>query len=97
LGDYELPRGALLYLRITYGPHPVSFGGVISAIEAPELMRSLKLLSQQTAIHYDAVDREGTSSKGICNLTHLKFENIASPPPRIRFSGQLTHPFIIDL
>lgn len=94
VGDYEIPKGVLLYVRITYGPYPVSFGGVIGVSEGKELMRRLRLLAEERAIHYDAEDREGMSSTGICNLTHLKFEILASPPPRIRFSGDLAHPFI---
>ena len=95
MGDCEIPKGALLYVRISYGPYPVSFGGVISEDGAPDLMRKLKLLAEQRAIRYEAEDRDGITSSGICNLIHLKFEKIASRPPRIRFSGQLAHPFII--
>ena len=95
VGDCEIPRDALLYVRISYGPYPVSFGGVIAEDDAQDLMTRLKLLAEQTAIRYDAEDRSGVSSSGICNLIHLKFERILTPPPRIRFSGQLAHPFII--
>jgi hypothetical protein len=94
VGDYEIPKNALLYVRLTFGPYPVSFGGVIGWDEAPDLVRSLKLLAEQMALHYEAVDRDGLSSSGLCNLIHLKFERTATPPPRIRFSGQLAHPFI---
>jgi len=94
VGDYEIPEGALLFVKITIGPYPVSFGGAISMDEAPALMRRLKLLSQERAIHYDVVDKEGVSSDGICNLIHLKFARTPTQPPLIRFYAQLAHPFI---
>ena len=95
VGDCDIPKGELLYVRISYGPYPVSFGGVIGEDDAQDLMRKLKLLAEQRAIRYDAEDKDGVTSSGICNLIHLKFERILTPPPRIRFSGQLAHPFII--
>jgi len=94
VGDCDIPTEALLYVRVSFGPYPVTFGGVIGWDEAPNLVSKLKLLAEQRAIHYEAVDRQGMSSSGICNLINLKFERTATKPPRIRFSGQLAHPFI---
>ena len=94
VGDYEIPMETLLYVRVSFGPYPVSFGGVVGGNAAPDLVRKLRLLAEQRALHYDVVDSEGLSSDGICNLVHLKFEKTATQPPRIRFSGQLAHPFI---
>lgn len=95
VGDYEIPESALRYVRLSIGPYPVAFGGVIGEDDAEELTRALKLLAEQRALHYEAVDTEGVSSSGICNLIHLKFERTVTKPPMIRFSGQLAHPFII--
>ena len=94
VGDYEVPTETLLYVKVSFGPFPVSFGGMVEEDESPALIRKLKLLAEQRALHYDVVDKEGVSSTGICNLVHLKFEKILARPPRIRFSAQLAHPFI---
>ena len=94
VGDYDIPKNALRYVRVTFGPYPVSFGGMIGGDEASELVRKLRLLAEQRAIRYEAVDNEGLSSEGICNLVHLRFERIAAHPSLTRFSGQLAHPFI---
>jgi hypothetical protein len=94
VGDYEIPEAALRYVRLSIGPYPVSFGGMVGGDDAQELMRTLKLLAEQSALQYEAEDMEGVSSSGICNLIHVKFERSTTQPGMIRFSAQLAHPFI---
>lgn len=83
-----------MYVALSIGPYPVSFGGVVGLEEGTDLVRKLKLLAEERGLQYEAVDKDGVGSTGICTLIHLKFERTATHPPMIRFSGQLAHPFI---
>ena len=94
IGDCEIPADALLYVSLSIGSYPVSFGGVVRGDEGLGLLKRLKLLAEQRGIPYDAVDKEGIGSTGICKVVNLKFERTSTDPPMVRFSGRLAHPFI---
>jgi hypothetical protein len=92
--DCEIPEQFLTYVVLSTGYFAVSFGGVAPRDEVLEILRRLKLLSQENAIPYEAVDKNGVESTGICNLKDLKFGETPANPNVIRFSGRLVHPFI---
>lgn len=94
IGDLEIPKDVLVYVAMSIGSYPVSFGGVVRGDEGAQLIRKLKLLAEERGIPYDAVDKDGVATTGICTIVNLKFENTTTDPPMIRFSGRLAHPFI---
>lgn len=94
VGDCELPARLLLYVFVSIGSSPVSFGGVAYGEEGERLRKRLRLLSEERGLLYEAVDQNGLESKGLCKIEGLKFDETPTIPVRIRFSGQLSHPFI---
>jgi hypothetical protein len=94
IGDCDIPERFLLYVTLSSGSFAVSFGGAARRDEIAQIQRKLKILAEQSALPYDAVDKNGVGSTGICNLKNLKFQVAPSNPAIIRFSGLLVHPFI---
>jgi hypothetical protein len=94
IGDCEIPEQFLLYVTLSSGSFAVSFGGAARRDEIAQIQRRLKLLAEQNALPYEAVDKNGVGSTGICNMKNLKFQETPSNPALIRFSGLLVHPFI---
>ena len=93
VGELLFSEDVLIYLTLSIGPSPVSFGGVMRGEDAAELQKKLKLLAQEGGISYLAVDRNGVELSGFCRIIDLKFEQLATHPLMIRFSGKLAHPF----
>jgi DNA-binding response OmpR family regulator len=93
VGDCEIPARLLLYVFVSIGSSPVSFGGVAYGEEGEGLREKLRLLSGQIELLYDAVDENGVESKGLCKIEGLKFDETPTVPVRIRFSGQLSDPY----
>jgi len=83
-----------LFVDVSIGPFPVSFGGIARGDEAIAIQKRLRLLAEERAIVYEAVDRNGFSSTGICDIKDLKFQETSTRPVMIKFSGRLVHPFI---
>ena len=79
---------------LSTGSFAVSFGGVARRDEVEQMLKRLKLLAEQSAIPYEAVDKNGVESIGICNIRNLKFGETPGNPGLTRFSGRLVHPFI---
>ena len=94
IGDLEIPGEVLIYVTLSIGSYPVSFGGVVREDEGAPFLRNLKLLAEERGLLYDAVDKDGVASTGLCNIMNLKFEKTTTNPPMIRFAGRLAHPFI---
>jgi hypothetical protein len=94
IADCEIPQANLLYVVVSIGPFPVSFGAMLWGDEGRAIQRRLSLLSQQKALHYDAVDKDGLYSAGLCEIKDLKFEEMHTDPITIRVSGRLVHPFL---
>ena len=94
IGDCELPTRCLLYVFLTVGSSLVSFAGVAYGEEGENIRKRLKLLSEQNAILYEAVGREGCTAAGLCRIRDLEFKEIPTFPDRIEFSAQLVRPFI---
>ena len=94
IGDCDIPRQLLLYVFESIGSSPVSFGGVAYGDEGESIRRKLTLLGEEKAIVYEAIDQNGLTSNGLCKIEELKFEETPTFPIRIKFSGNLTHPFI---
>lgn len=94
VGDCELPARLLLYVFVSIAYSLVSFGGVAYGEEGERLRKRLKLLSEEKGLLYEAVDQNGMESTGLCKIEGLKFEETPTIPVRIRFSGQLSDPFI---
>jgi DNA-binding response OmpR family regulator len=94
VGDCELPARLLLYVFISIAYCLVSFGGVAYGEEGEKLRKRLRLLSEEKGLLYEAVDQNGMESRGLCKIEGLKFEETPTIPVRIRFSGQLSDPFI---
>lgn len=94
IGGYEIPERSLLRVDLSVESDPVSFDGVAPQDDGVEIRRRLRLVAQERAIPFEAVDKNGVTSVGICNVKDLKFQEIVAKPPLIRFSGRLTRPFI---
>jgi len=94
IADCEIPEQFLLFVVISIGPLPISFGAAVWGKEGQEIQRKLKLLAEQKALPYDATDKQGLSSAGLCEIKDLKFENTNTEPAMIKFSGKLAHPFL---
>jgi DNA-binding response OmpR family regulator len=94
IGDCELPERCLLYVFLTVGSSLVSFAGVAYGEEGENIRKRLKLLSEQNAILYEAVGREGCTTAGLCCIRDLEFKELPTFPDRIEFSAQLVRPFI---
>ena len=94
IGDCEIPEPFLLYVELSIGPFPVAFGGIARGDEALAIRKRLKLLAQERAVSYEAVDKNGLPSTGICDIKDLKFQETSTRPTMIKFSGRLVHPFI---
>ena len=94
IGDCDIPKEVLVYVVLSIGPYPISFGGVVQRDEGANLIKKLKLMAEQRGIPYEAVDKDGVALTGICRIVNLKFEATSTNPPMIRFSGRLAHPFI---
>jgi len=94
IGDCEIPPQLLLYVFVSIGSSPVSFGGVAYGEEGESMRKRLKVLGEEKAVLYEAVDQNGLSSNGLCKIEELKFEETPTFPIRIKFSGNLTHPFM---
>jgi len=92
--DCEIPEQILTYVVLSTGTFAVSFGGVARRDEVTEMLKKLKLLAEERAVPYEAVDKNGVESTGICNIKNLKFGETPADPDLIRFSGRLVHPFI---
>ena len=93
VGDLLFSEDVLIYVTLMIGPSPVSFGGVMKGDDAKELQRRLKLLAQEGGVSYLAVDKNGVELTGFCRIIDLNFEELATRPVMIRFSGKLAHPF----
>jgi hypothetical protein len=94
IGDCEIPEAFLLYVELSIGPFPVAFGGIARGDEALAIRKRLKLLAEERAVSYEAVDKNGLPSTGICDIKDLKFQETSTRPIMIKFSGRLVHPFI---
>jgi len=94
IGDCELSAELLLYVFVTIGSAPVSFGGVAYGQEGEALRDKLKRLSHEKVLTYEAVDRNGYETGGLCKIEGLKFSEMPTFPVRIMFSAQLAHPFL---
>ncbi|MGA2238242.1 MAG: hypothetical protein ABSG74_03430 [Candidatus Bathyarchaeia archaeon] len=94
IGGYEIPERSLLHVDLSVESDPVSFDGVARQDDGIEIRRRLRLVAQERAIPYEAADKNGVISAGICNIKDLKFEETRTKPPLIRFSGRLIRPFI---
>jgi hypothetical protein len=94
IADLEIPERLLLYVTFSVGSFPVSIGGIARGEEAQNIRKRLKLLAEERAIWYEAVDKNGVFMTGICTIKDLKFEETPTSPVLIKFSGRLVHPFI---
>jgi hypothetical protein len=94
IGDCEIPEPFLLFVEVSIGPFPVAFGGIARGEEGIAIRKRLRLLAEERAVTYEAVDKNGISSTGICDIKGLKFEETPTRPAMIKFSGRLVHPFI---
>jgi hypothetical protein len=94
IGDCEIPEPFLLFVEVSVGPFPVAFGGIARGEEGIAIRKRLRLLAQERAVAYEAVDKNGISSTGICDIKDLEFEETSTRPVMIKFSGRLVHPFI---
>ena len=90
----EIRPENLLYVVLSIGPFPVTFGAVVWGEEGEAIRRRLRLLAEQKALPYEAVDKHEFSSSGLCEIRDLKFEETPTEPVMIKISGRLVHPFI---
>jgi len=94
IADCEFREQQLIYVVLSIGPFPVTFGAVVWGDEGGAIARRIRLLAEQKALSYDAEDKHGLTSAGLCEIRDLKFEQTSTDPIMIKISGRLVHPFI---
>ena len=91
IGDCEIPERCLRSVTLYPESLSVSFAGVFIGEEELRVRTGLRRLAETRAIPFDAVDRNGVNSSGLCNIRNLKFDGDGTPI--IKFSGRLVRPF----
>lgn len=91
IGEYEIPERCLTSVTLYYESSSVSFAGVLVGDQGLEAGRGLRRLAQMSAIPFEAVDRNGVLSSGICTIKDFKLDGESAS--RVRFSGRLVRPF----
>jgi hypothetical protein len=91
VGDYDIPERCLKFVVLYYEDASVSFAGVLIDQKDREAAGGLRRLAQTRAIPFEAVDRNGVGSTGICNVKDLRIVGNANSV--IKFSGRLVRPF----
>ncbi len=91
IGDCEIPEHCLRYVILYPESSSVAFAGVLVGEERLQMKAELRRLAQMKATPYEAVDRHGVGSSGLCDIKNLKFGSDSTPV--ITFSGQLIRPF----
>jgi hypothetical protein len=94
IADCSFQEQQLLYVVLSIGPFPVTFGAIVWGDDGEAIARRIRLLAEQKALTYDAVDKNGLSSSGLCEIRDLKFEKTSTDPIMIKITGRLVHPFI---
>jgi hypothetical protein len=91
IGDYEVPERSLKFVVLYSDSSSVSFAGVFVGEEGRAAGAELRRSAQIRAIPFEAVDRNGVGSTGICDVKDLKL--VGTGPSIIKFSGRLVRPF----
>jgi len=90
IADYEVPERCLRFVILYPESASVSFGGALVGEKDRETGSELRKLAKLRAVPFEAVDRNGLGSTGICNLKDLKI--IGHSTPIRKFSGRLVRP-----
>ena len=91
IGDYEIPDHCLTSVTLYPELSSVAFAGVLVGEQRLQARTYLRRLAEMRAIPFEAIDRDGVSSTGICDLKNLTL--VGEDTPRIKFSGRLVRPF----
>lgn len=91
IGDYDIPERYLRSVVLYPESSSVAFAGVLVGEQRLETRTSLRRLAETKAIPFEAVDKNGVSATGLCEIKDLKLD--AHSAPIIRFSGRLVRPF----
>ena len=79
------------FVVLYYESSSVSFAGVLVGEQALKAGAELRRLAQMRAIPFEAADRNGIGSTGICDIKDLRLTGDGTSV--VRFSGQLVRPF----
>ena len=90
IGDYEIPERCLKFVFLYPNSSCVSFAGVFVGEDGRIAGKELRRSAQVRAVPFEAVDRNGVGSAGLCDVKDLK---LASRSSIIKFSGRLVRPF----
>ena len=90
VGDCEIPERCLRFVVLYPELSSVSFAGVFIGEKERETEAGLRRLAEMRAIPFEAEDRNGVSSAGICDVKDLK---LAGGGTSVKFSGRLVRPF----
>jgi hypothetical protein len=91
IGEYDIPerclRSVILYPELS----TVEFAGVFVGEKDLQLIAGLRRLAEMRAIAFEAVDRNGVRTEGLCDIKNLRFDEDSTTT--IKFSGRLVRPF----
>jgi len=90
IGDYEIPERSLKFVVLYPNSSSVSFAGVFIGEEGRIAGKELRRSAQVRAVPFEAVDRNGVGSAGLCDVKDLELVGSSS---FIKFSGRLVRPF----
>ena len=91
VGDCEIPDQCLRSIILYNDTASVAFTGILAGDQMLQTRKGLRRLAEIRALPFEAVDRNGVSSTGICDIKHLTFSGEGTS--RIKFSGWLVRPF----
>ena len=91
IGDYEVPERCLRDVVMYPESSAVAFAGVFVGKQGLQAGTGLRRLAAMRALTFEAVDRNGVSTTGLCDIKDLKLDG--DRPPIIKFSGRLVRPF----
>ena len=90
IGEYEIPERCLTFLTLYHRSASVLFAGVLVGEKGLQAITGIRRLAETRAIPFEAVDRDGVSSTGLCDIRNLKLEEDSAA---VKFSGRLVRPF----
>jgi hypothetical protein len=91
IGDYEIPERCLRFVILYPELSSVSFAGIFVGQKERDSGAALRRLSELRAIPFEAVDKNGIGSTGICDVKDLKL--VGRGTSIVKFSGRLVRPF----
>jgi hypothetical protein len=90
IGDYEIPEHCLKSVSVYPELSTVAFTGVFVGEHEAKTGAGLRYLAEMRALPYEAVDKNGVASSGVCDIKDFK---LVDGSLTVKFSGRLVRPF----